>query len=438
MPIPTSSATSKIFTHLRNLIARLQRSEDGNIAIFFALATIPLIGAAGAAVDFSQANNVKARLQAALDAAVLAGAKNQTSNWDSVALNTFNSSVVSKGAAIAAPTFTLSDSKYQGAVTASVPTAFLGLLGIASVTVSAHTIAMGPTVATGACLLALDPGKPLSDQGIQFNGSPSVNMAGCTIRSNTSLSCSGNSIGTVASIAAGSASGCTNPKSNSYITPDIYASLASNITAACGGSKLGATWSPGNSPPPASMKTVSKGSYTEYHICGDLNLSGRGSLFGNAPSSDSVIIIENGSVTLADNASVSAMRTAFVLTGDNSAASSINFPNGNGQSATLSMSPPTDTTNPWHGMALYQDPSLTNGIDDNWGPGATLIVDGVIYLPKSNVTMKGVGTSNSVGCTVLVVGTFTTNGTVNLTQSASGCASLNVNQYTGTEAYLTQ
>jgi hypothetical protein len=186
------------------------------------------------------------------------------------------------------------------------------------------------------------------------------------------------------------------------------------------------------------LKTVSKATYTEYHICGNLSLSGSGSLFGSAPNTDSVIIIENGSLSVANGANISAMRTAIVLTGDNNTASSVNYPNGNGQSATLSISPPTDASTPWHGVSLYQDPSLTNGIDDVWGPGATLIADGVIYLPNANVTMKGIAKSNNVGCTVLAVGTFTSNGNVGLKQTASGCATLSVDQYTGSAAYLTQ
>jgi predicted XRE-type DNA-binding protein len=47
----------------------------------------------GAAVDYSRANSVKASLQAALDSAVLAGAKDGTSKWLTTASNTFNGNV---------------------------------------------------------------------------------------------------------------------------------------------------------------------------------------------------------------------------------------------------------------------------------------------------------------------------------------------------------
>jgi Flp pilus assembly protein TadG len=422
----------------RSLFGRFRDSEEGNLAVIFALAIIPLLGFVGAAVDYSRGGASKVSLQNALDSAVLAGATDQTSNWSSTALNVFNANVVSKGATVATPIFTVSNSKYAGSVTATLPTTFLSLVSVQSITINAQSTAMSARPATAACILALDIGKPLSDQGITFNGSPSVDMTGCTIRSNTSLSCGGHSIGTVASIASGSASGCTSPQSNASITPDIYKKLANNISPVCGSSKPGGTWSPGSPPLAATLKTVIKATYTEYHICGDLSLSGSGSLFGSAPNTDSVIIIENGSLTVESGANISALRTAIVLTGDNNTASSVNFPNGNGQSATLSISPPTDASTPWHGVSLYQDPSLTNRIDDVWGPGATLIADGVIYLPNANVTMKGIANSNNVGCTVLVAGTFTSNGNVSLKQTASGCATLRVDQYTGSAAYLTQ
>lgn len=423
------------------LLTRFKRNQEGQIAVFFALALIPVATAFGAAIDYSRADNSRSGLQAALDSAVLAAAKDGTSNWASVAQNMFSSNLAPKGAVGAAASFTLTNSVYSGTATASVPTAFMGLVKINALPISVRSSAVGATLAGGACLIALDTGKPISDTGLTFNGAPNVQMNGCAIRSNTSLNCNGHSGGAVASIAVGTASGCSNPQSNAAPIPDIYAALATNITTVCGTATPGATWSPGSPPSAAaSMKTVSKGSYTEYHICGDLTLSGSGYLFGNNPSSDAVIIVENGSLTLANSSSISTVRTTIVLTGNNSRPSAINFPNGNGHASTLSLSPSTDAANPWQGVSLYQDPNLTNGVDDSWGPGATFNADGVVYLPKANVTTKGNSASNNSSCTVLVTNTFTTNGSINLnfSQVATGCTNLGVKQYTGKGAYLTQ
>ena len=50
-------------------------NQNGNVAILFALSVIPVIGAMGAAVDYSMANAQRAGMQAAADATVLALAK---------------------------------------------------------------------------------------------------------------------------------------------------------------------------------------------------------------------------------------------------------------------------------------------------------------------------------------------------------------------------
>src|SRR5262249_27697639 len=83
------------------------------------------------------------------------------------------------------------------------------------------------------------------------------------------------------------------------------------------------------------------------------------------------------------NASINTVKTAIVMTGDNTVASQINFPNGNGKSATLSISPPTSGANPWQGVVLYQDPKLSYRVDNSWGPGATFNADGLVYRPDS-------------------------------------------------------
>jgi hypothetical protein len=289
-------------------------------------------------------------------------------------------------------------------------------------------------------MVALDNGQQKSHEGIVLNGAPNVQMNNCGLRSNSSLTCNGYSGGAVASIAVGTANGCSNAQSGASPYKDIYAALATNITATCSGSYPGATWTPGVLPPPTNITTVSKGSYTEYHICGDLTLSGSGNLFGANPVGDSVIIVENGSLNIAVNASITTARTTIVLTGDNSKASSVNYPNGNGKSATLSLSPSTNPSNPWQGISLYQNPSLTNNVDDNWGPGATFNADGVVYLPKANVTTRGNAASGNTQCSVFVANSFTTNGSLNLSfaQTANGCASLGVKQYVGSGLYLTQ
>jgi hypothetical protein len=126
------------------------------------------------------------------------------------------------------------------------------------------------------------------------------------------------------------------------------------------------------------------------------------------------------------------------LTGTNVTASSIQFPNGNGHAATLTLSPSTGVDTPWQGVSLYQDPALTNAVDESWGPGANINIDGLLYLPNAALTISGNAASGNTGCTKIVTKQFTTNGSVNLnfSQTTSSCTSLGLKQYIGASAYL--
>jgi Flp pilus assembly protein TadG len=64
-------ARTRLFDSLRQRLRALRASEGGNVLMTFALATIPLIGFVGSAVDYSRGNSAKASMQSALDATAL-------------------------------------------------------------------------------------------------------------------------------------------------------------------------------------------------------------------------------------------------------------------------------------------------------------------------------------------------------------------------------
>ena len=432
---------SHLFIELGELVASFAKRPDGAIAPTFALALIPIMVGVGAAIDYSHANSFKVALQAALDSAVLSGAKDGTSSWTNIALNVFNANLSSKFGSAPTPTFVLDSASgtYTGSVTGSQPTAVLGIIKISSisVTVKAAAAASAPD---NSCILTFDHGQSASHVSLTLNGAPIVNLSGCTLRSNTSISCNGHDGNVTQSIAAGSATSCGHPQSSAPKVPDIYASLAANITKNCGSSRPGVSWVPGTLPTGSGFITVNKGSYIEYHICGDLNLSGIGYLTGIAPSSDTIIVIENGNLNIANDAVINTMKTAVVLTGNNNFSSQINFPNGAAKQATLTLSPPIDAANPWQGVALYQDPSLTKNIDDSWGPGAAFNADGLVYLGNANVVTDGNTASSNAKCSKFVMNTFTTNGHVDLDfdQSVTACSNIGLKQWSGVVVHLVQ
>jgi Flp pilus assembly protein TadG len=62
-------------TKFRRIIADFSRDRDGSVAILFGLSCVVLLGLVGLAIDTSRYYNYSARMQQALDAAALAGAK---------------------------------------------------------------------------------------------------------------------------------------------------------------------------------------------------------------------------------------------------------------------------------------------------------------------------------------------------------------------------
>lgn len=425
----------RFLRELCNRLQRLRTAERGNIAVIFALALVPLMTGLGAAVDYSRANATKEVVQAALDSALLAGAKDGSSTWTTLAANVFNSNLALKQFTVPTPAFTKKeDVFYAGSVTASIPTALLGIIGVKSLGVTAHGQATAAE-ADNSCILTLDKGQPKSHTSLSLNGAPVVNLSGCSIRSNTSLDCNGHDGNLTKSYGSGSVAGCSRPRSNAPVVPDIYVDWAKHITSVCpAGVRPGAIWTAGDNIPPG-IKVIKSG-YIEYHICGDLLVTGSGYLTSSAPATDIVVIIENGSLIVDNKASISTVRTAIVLTGDNTWPAKIDFPNGAGKQGTLSLSPPTSVGNPWQAVSLYLDPKLTKNVNNTWGPGAAFIADGLVYLGNSNVATDGNTTSANSKCTKFVMNSFATNGAVRLDFAQQNCAALGLKQWDGIVVHL--
>ncbi|MGH9805916.1 MAG: TadE/TadG family type IV pilus assembly protein, partial [Terriglobia bacterium] len=60
-----------LWCKFRSSLRAFRIARGGNVAITFALATLPIVTFVGFAVDYSHANSVKVALQSALDATSL-------------------------------------------------------------------------------------------------------------------------------------------------------------------------------------------------------------------------------------------------------------------------------------------------------------------------------------------------------------------------------
>jgi Flp pilus assembly protein TadG len=64
-------AIKAFINRLRDRLQAFRTAQGGNVVFTFALATVPMIGFVGAAVDYSRANSAKAAMQAAVDSTAL-------------------------------------------------------------------------------------------------------------------------------------------------------------------------------------------------------------------------------------------------------------------------------------------------------------------------------------------------------------------------------
>ena len=74
-------------------ITRLFRDKSGNVAILFGIACIPVVSAAGCAVDYSMATRMRAKLQSAADAASVAAVSMKSPGYNQAAAMTGDGTV---------------------------------------------------------------------------------------------------------------------------------------------------------------------------------------------------------------------------------------------------------------------------------------------------------------------------------------------------------
>jgi len=71
---------ASIAHHIRGAASRFVGANQGNIAVIFAIAILPVLTFAGAAIDYSRLNNARSSMQAALDSAALMVSKDLNGN----------------------------------------------------------------------------------------------------------------------------------------------------------------------------------------------------------------------------------------------------------------------------------------------------------------------------------------------------------------------
>jgi Flp pilus assembly protein TadG len=413
----------------------LLENEDGASIIFIALTLPALIGAIGLATEVSYWRLHQRSMQNAADAAAIAAASNGGSNYVAVAKAVsaqygFQDGAGQVAVAVSNPATATgcTTNCYTVTITDRVPlflSQVVGYQGSTTVnnqkmsTLSAGAVAT-TTTAYAYCILALaGSGK----QGITSNGAPDTNLNGCNTMSNTGATCNGHNLNASVSNAHGTDNGCGNVQnSNVQVVSDAFAGLAAKIPA--NGCASYPQEPSKKNDPALPVSNQWSGTYTlgsVQMVCGDQQLT------ADTTINNTVLVIENGQLDT----------NGFTLHGSNltivfSGASNNTYqhiPTGGG---TLDIAAPT--SGDWSGVAIYQDPSLTKGVDMSAaGNSPTWNISGLVYMPHASVTLSGAVSKSSTGktCFELVVDNITINGTGAIFQNDTQCAAAGLNQTKG-------
>jgi hypothetical protein len=425
--------------NIASQVLRLRADQRGAVSVMMGFLLIPLVGALGLGFEVSNWYLKVRGMQNAADSAALAAATNGGANYDVEAkavaaqygfINGTNNISVTASNSAACPSggnncYSVAISGYMPLLLSQV-VGYQGdatLNGAAQKQLSAQAVALKTTTPVPFCLLALGA------NGIRTNGAPKANM-GCNVMSNTAATCNGHNLGAPIGVAHGSNNGCgISQYSNFPTVTDPYLGLASNIPAdPCGGAyPQEPTKKNGSALPTGNQWSGLQSLGGNKVVCGDLQLTGNVTV--DAPAG-AVLVIENGQL---DTNGYSLTTTkgsglTVVFSGNNSG-SYTHAPTGGG---TLDIAAPTSGA--WSGVAIYQDPNLTSGVDISAaGNSPTWNITGLVYLPHSSVTFSGAvnKSGNGQSCFVLVVSDITVNGTGSILPNDGACSQAGLGMPTG-------
>ena len=152
-------------------LVRFARRRDGNIALIFGLCAIPVIVGAGVAIDAGRAYMVKMELESALDSSALAVASSSgltAAQLQSRLQSYFSANYASASAISQDLTVTMTDPTQpviNVTATAQVPTTFLRLVDIDTVTVAANNQVTKGTNALELALVLDNTGSMMCGDG---------------------------------------------------------------------------------------------------------------------------------------------------------------------------------------------------------------------------------------------------------------------------------
>lgn len=335
----------------------------GSLAANFALSLLPVIGFAGAAIDYSRAVAAKSQLQ---------------SEIDRMALQTIDLPEDERLARILAamapesdgePDVSVDGDRDAVSITASrsVPTSVLKAIGIESIAVAAKSgaalVENGPPV----CVLALNE---TASGAVTFGGSSTYVGRDCVVHSNSrhaqALVVQGSARPEAAgfcSVGGVSAPSDLSPEPRGKCRParDPFAGLERPSSAGCDYNNLSIN--------PQQNRRLSPGVY-----CGGLTVR------GSARLEPGIYVVKDGSLNVNSQAQIVGEGVTIFVTGRNGGFSI----NGGGS---VALSAPTEGA--YGGVLIFHDPASNPGSENQINGDSGTILEGGVYTPAHAIRLNG-------------------------------------------------
>jgi Flp pilus assembly protein TadG len=357
------------------LVRAFRRRDEGHVAVIFGLAVLPLMLGVGAAVDYSRGNQVKSRMHAALDSAVLAAAIDGSSNWQTVAFNAFASNLDPTGRPVDAPDFRLDKGIYYGTAETSVQTAFMSIAGVKTLPVRVTSAATNAQIPL--CILGLNS---FDSGAFDMNGNAKFNAPECAVQANTRDNKGMTQEGKPTAIArrfgvTGGHTGSnysTPPKDGAAVVPDPYAKMPFPNFTACDDRERGLVINGGS-------ETLSPGTY-----CGGIRIKGQ----AKVNLTPGIYVMVGGSFWVDGGSTVTGKEVMIAFTGRDATLRVW----GN---STINLTSPTSGT--YANFQFFQDPNDQNGRgawvslggNGNSDDSSKATWDGIAYFPTQNFWVYG-------------------------------------------------
>ncbi len=167
--------SASLRNQLRGAATRFIRADEGNIAVIFAIALVPIIGFVGAAIDYTRANSARSSMQAALDTTALMLSKDlsegtiTTSQISAKASSYFNALYTNTDAKSVAVTATYTANSSMGSTiqvngSGAVTTDFMKVAGFPNINFNTSSTAAWGNVRMRVAM-ALDNTGSMADDG---------------------------------------------------------------------------------------------------------------------------------------------------------------------------------------------------------------------------------------------------------------------------------